>query len=228
MKLHPHVEHTEHASILPAHPHVLSHINIWRRDVSATLASAKEEHPESAFEEIVGNSHSCFAYYIECVPNPTQGIDTLPVPVAPTTPTETVPPALVPVIQPEERPTVVVEYNATHIDNMPIEIASEEDHWPWSASIYANGRLICVGVVIDRFWVLTEKGCMDSLRLEFDYVVVVVGGSKPYLHVHSPYEQVIRVNCLVKLMDDSSTVMLYLERPAHYNRQCLPTFLPDM
>lgn len=215
-------------SVQPVHPHVMSHINIWRRDVSATLSDAIEEHPESAFEEIVGNTHVCFGYYIECLPVSTQGIDSLPIPVAPTLPAQIPVPTLTPIIQPDVKPSVVVEYNATHIDSTPVVLSNEAEHWPWSASIYANGRIICVGVVIDRFWVLTEKGCMDLVRLEFDFVVVVVGGSKPHLHVHSLYEQVIRVNCLVKLLDDSSTVMLYLERPAHYNRQCLPTFLPDM
>lgn len=207
---------------------MMSHISIWRRDVSATLARAQEEHPESAFEEIVGNSHMCFAYYIECEPNPTQGINSQPIPIVPSIPPEIPATPLVPIIQPEQKPSVVVEYNATHTDSKPFVVISEEEHWPWSASVYINGRLICVGVVIDRLWVLTEKGCMDSVHLDFDYVVVVVGGSKPHLHVHTLYEQIIRVNCIIKLKDESSTVMLYLERPAHYNRQCLPTFLPDM
>lgn len=206
----------------------MSHISIWRRDVSAALWVAREEHPESAFKEIVGNSHTCFAYYIECVPTPAQGIESLPVPTVhkPLPAKPELP--LLPVIQPDAKPSVVVVYNATHIDTTPVVLPSEEEHWPWSASIYSNGILVCVGVILDRFWVLTEKGCMESVRLEFDFVVVVVGGSKPHLHVHSLYEQVIRVNCLVRLKDDSSTVMLYLERPAHYNRQVLPTFLPDM
>lgn len=235
IKVHPHVEHSApkpSPSILPEHPQVMSHISVWRRDVSATLAIARDEHPESAFEEIVGNIQSCFAYYIECVPSPTQGIDpALVVPVADkpsSSPADKPEPALEPIIQPHETPSVVVEYNATHSGDTPVILVTEEQHWPWGASVYTNGRLVCVGVVIDRFWVLTEKGCMDLVRLEFDYVVVVVGGSKPYLHVHSPYEQVIRVNCLVKLQDESSTVMLYLERSARYNRQCLPTFLPDL
>lgn len=56
---------------------------------------------------------------------------------------------------------------------------------------------------------------------------MVLGVSKPYLKIRELYEQVIRVNCIVKV-DECNTVMLYLERKARYNRQCLPTFLPEM
>lgn len=211
------------SSILPSHPYVLPHTNIWRRDLSA--ACDKDDNPESAFQEIVGNSHMCFALYIECVPHSTQ--EGNKVPSSPSSlPTQ--PPTIVPIIQPHLKPSVILEYNATHINTSESVVVSEEEHWTWSASIYVDGKLICVGVLVDKFWVLTEKSCIETVKLDFDYVVVVLGGSKPYLHVHSLYEQVIRVNCIIKLQDDSSTVMLYLERPAHYNRQCLPTFLPDM
>lgn len=65
------------------------------------------------------------------------------------------------------------------------------------------------------------------IRLEFDYVVVVLGASKPYLKVHGAYEQIIRVNC-ISYLESGNGALLHLERKAHYNRECLPTFIPEM
>lgn len=67
---------------------------------------------------------------------------------------------------------------------------------------------------------------MELVNLEFDYVTVVVGKSQAFMNVIGPYEQIVRVSCYVK-MDGSNSVLLFLEHSVRFNRECLPTFLPE-
>lgn len=114
--------------------------------------------------------------------------------------------------------------NNTIIPSKPSK--KEDHHWPWSADIYVDGKLVCIGVLLDNSCVLTELSCLSLVNLEFDYVTVVVGKSQAFMNVIGPYEQIVRVSCSVA-MDGSNTVLLFLEHAVNLNRECLPTFLPE-
>lgn len=216
------------------HPYILQHTSVWKRETSTC-----ETRPEVTYREAITNVNSCFALYVECVPHATQQ----------TTPASSAPPAAIkpsifdhlhkqlhalkPIFQPNKTPVVVVEFNKT--EHHPPAASHHKHqhheeqfgtHWPWSASVYVEGRLRCIGVLLDRLWVLTEAGCMEGVRLEMDFVVVVLGVSKSFLNVRGPYEQVVRVNCVVNV-EGGNTAMLYLEQGARFNREVLPTYLPD-
>lgn len=231
----PVLSHVDLSSQPSSQPYILQHTNIWKRDTSTS-----QSRPEITYREAITNVNSCFALYIECVPHATQH----------TTPSFSAPPAAIkpsifdhvhkpfhalkPIIQPSKTPVVVVQFNETehHTPSAathPHHYSHDEQfgtHWPWSASVYVDGRLRCIGILLDRLWVLTEAGCMQSVRLEMDFVAVVLGGSKSYLNVRGPYEQVVRVNCVV-IVEGGNTAMLHLEQSARFNREVLPTYLPD-
>lgn len=73
---------------------------------------------------------------------------------------------------------------------------------------------------------VTEVSCVSLVNLQFDYVTVVVGKSQAFMNIIGPYEQIHRVSCYVK-MDGSNSVLLFLEEDVRFNRECLPTFLPE-
>lgn len=137
-----------------------------------------------------------------------------------------VPPPKIPTIQPDKKPSVVFIDNGTTIPSKPSPI-SEDEHWPWSVDIFIDGKLLCVGVLLDNTCVLTEVSCMNSVNLEFDYVTVVVGKSQAFMNVVGPYEQVLRVSCFVKLESGSNGVLLFLDGTIRFNRESMPTFLPE-
>ncbi len=204
-----------------------------------------ENEIDSQFE-CVGNAQQCTALYVECEPHSNairphhQDVDdgdskTIPSlipagqkpsrPIIPSIFHNHKPSPIIPTIQPNKKPSVVSNENHTEIPSLkPIAIA--DYHWPWSVDIYVDGRLVCIGVLLDNTCVVTELSCISSVNLEFDYVTVVVGKSKSFMNVIGPYEQIHRVSCYVK-MDGSNSVLLFLEEAVRFNRECLPTFLPE-
>lgn len=189
------------------------------------------EHPEKHFKEIIVNKNDCMGLYIECVPHSSgpsasYGATDSFIPTTHKHNTPIIP--LEPTFQPNKKPFIMVNFNKTLHTNKPISHdLDEQPQWPWSASIFIDGKLVCIGILLDKYWVLTESSCLSLVNLKFDFVVVVLGGTKPYLKIQGPYEQIIRVNCIVKV-DNCNTVLLYLEHKAHYNRHCLPTYLPEV
>lgn len=137
-------------------------------------------------------------------------------------PTKPIP--LKPTIQPNKKPFVVSKGNDTKIPLKPS--TTDDHHWPWSADIYVDGKLVCIGVLLDNLCVVTDLSCVELVNLQFDYVTVVVGKSQAFMNVIGPYEQIVRVSCFVK-MDGSNSVLLFLEHAVRFNRECLPTFLPE-
>lgn len=213
------------------------------------IRKLKKRHPsdEDEFDcnfEFVGNARECTALYVECVPHsnsfkPHHHDDDSNIPELvpdengtqkPTKPFipnifhRPKPFPIKPNIQPHKKPSVVSKGNATTIPIVPIIV--DDHHWPWSADIYVDGKLVCIGVLLDNSCVVTELSCMGLVNLEFDYVTVVVGKSQAFMNVIGPYEQIVRVSCFVK-MDGSNSVLLFLEHPVRFNRECLPTFLPE-
>lgn len=202
-------------------------------------------HPFNEFEdeskfEFVGNAQECTALYVECEPHsnaakpyhenqPDDNDSQKPTkPSKPFIPTNIFhgpkPSPKKPTIQPNKKPSVVANGNDTKVPSKPI--TTGDHHWPWSADIYVNGKLVCIGVLLDNTCVVTELTCMELVNLQFDYVTVVVGKSQAFMNVIGPYEQILRVSCFVK-MDGSNSVLLFLEQPARFNRECLPTYLPE-
>lgn len=42
--------------------------------------------------------------------------------------------------------------------------AEENFHWPWLADIYVNGQLWCLGVLLNKQWVLVHETCNYNIR----------------------------------------------------------------
>lgn len=100
-------------------------------------------------------------------------------------------------------------------------------NWPWSAEIFVNGDLVANGILLDKSWVLVEKSFLGISRepLHENYVVALLGNTKSHLTMQSPYEQLVKVDCL-QLIDDSNVILLHLDTPLDFNRHVLPSFLP--
>ncbi len=49
------------------------------------------------------------------------------------------------------------------IDNKLHE-AVVELHWPWVVDVYVDGRLWCVGALVDKYWVLVHGSCHYGVR----------------------------------------------------------------
>lgn len=138
----------------------------YKRDV--VTISDDEEHPEGQFEEQVGNIKACIALYVECVPHssnmpyavnpiskPSHRVIKEPeLPILP----------LKPIFQPDKIPSIIAAFNNTIYKPIKQPTMEESVHWPWSASIYVEGKLVCVGVLLDRYWVITESSCLSLVR----------------------------------------------------------------
>ncbi|XP_070070501.1 serine protease nudel [Drosophila takahashii] len=118
--------------------------------------------------------------------------------------------------------------NKTILVNEKLHEAIEELHWPWLADVYSNGDLWCIGVLIDKHWVLVHESCLSGIDLETHYVSVLLGGGKTKRSAHrSNHEQIRRVNCF-EGVPKSNVLLLHLEQPVRFTHHVLPTFLPDL
>ncbi|XP_053955273.1 serine protease nudel isoform X2 [Anastrepha ludens] len=112
------------------------------------------------------------------------------------------------------------------IDNKLHE-AIEDLHWPWVVDVYVDGRLWCVGALVDKHWVLVHDTCHYGVRFNTHYIAVLLGGGKTkHLRHKSVHEQIRRVDNFEQV--PKSNVLLYhLEKPVHFTYHVLPTFFPD-
>lgn len=113
------------------------------------------------YEEMVGDSKHCVALYVECVPHSTVNVSEQHRQGKITNELDDVVFPIKPIIQPDKPPIVIVEYNQTLIDN---HFGVEEEHWPWSARIYIDGKLVCIGILLDKYWVVTEGTCLKLVK----------------------------------------------------------------
>lgn len=99
--------------------------------------------------------------------------------------------------------------------------------WPWNAEIYANGDRVANGILLDKSWVLVEKNSLGNAPepLHENHVVALFGNTKSNFNIESPYEQLVKVDCL-QFINDSNALLLHLESPIDFNRHVLPSFLP--
>lgn len=124
------------------------------------------------FSETVGAPKKCSGFYIECVPHAVipvviplpDGIrpPNLPKPT-PSKQTHKVKP-ISPVIQPNGAPTVIVPAVNNTKPETPSSEHINDEHFPWSASIYINGLLVCNGILFDRVWIGVEGSCVTSVK----------------------------------------------------------------
>ncbi|XP_053674751.1 serine protease nudel [Anopheles nili] len=128
-----------------------------------------------------------------------------------------------PIHRPHHMPQIVFQENA-HIEL--VENFGDDYDWPWNADIYLDGVLICSGLIIDSSWIIVASSCTRMVNLRHQYIAVVAGGAKSYLHIAGPYEQVGRVDCY-HFIPEAETVMLHLASPLTFSRHVLPTFVPE-
>lgn len=101
------------------------------------------------FMEVVSQSRGCTALYVECVPH-----STIPI-VDPNTDKHT---PNKPNIQQLEPPT---PHHADPTDTETRPKTIEKFSAPWLASVYVDGNLTCIGIFLDRHWVLVERSCVN-------------------------------------------------------------------
>uniref|UniRef100_A0A182NKP3 Peptidase S1 domain-containing protein n=1 Tax=Anopheles dirus TaxID=7168 RepID=A0A182NKP3_9DIPT len=128
-----------------------------------------------------------------------------------------------PIHRPHHMPQIVFQENA-HIEL--VENYGDDYDWPWNTNIYLDGVLICSGLIIEASWIVVASSCTRLVNLRHQYVAVVAGGAKSYLHIAGPYEQVVRVDCY-HFIPEAQTVMLHLATKLNFSRHVLPTFVPE-
>lgn len=117
--------------------------------------------------------------------------------------------------------------NKTLLVNEQLHEAIEELHWPWLADVYLNGDLWCIGVLIDKHWLLVHESCLSGVSLNTEYMSALLGGGKTKRSLHkSNHEQIRRVDCF-EAVPRSNVLLLHLEQAVRFTHHVLPTFLPD-
>ncbi|KAH8305277.1 hypothetical protein KR018_010024, partial [Drosophila ironensis] len=198
--------------------------------------------------------NKCLGIYVECNPlaNTTTPMKTLSAGQVVKQPPKEQVPVLLPTIETHNRPNVhfkpqmpatVVnkkdeildrldnliksKKNKTLLVNEQLHEAIEELHWPWLADVYANGDLWCIGVLIDKHWLLVHESCLSGISLKTHYMSALLGGGKNKRSLHrSNQEQIRRIDCF-EAVPKSDVLLLHLDQPARFTQQVLPTFLPD-
>ncbi|EDV41196.1 uncharacterized protein Dana_GF10896 [Drosophila ananassae] len=196
----------------------------------------------------------CLGIYVECNPysNKTTPLKTLSAGQAVKPKLKDEVPVLLPTIETHNRPNVhfkpqlpatVVnkkdeildrldsliksKKNKTLLVNEELHEAIEELHWPWLADVYSNGDLWCIGVLIDKHWLLVHESCMFGISLRTHFVSALLGGGKTKRTLHrSNQEQIRRIDCF-EPVPKSNVLLLHLENPVKFTHHVLPTFLPD-
>ncbi|XP_017840080.1 serine protease nudel [Drosophila busckii] len=118
--------------------------------------------------------------------------------------------------------------NKTLLVQEELHEAVEELHWPWLADVYANGELWCIGVLLDKHWLLVHESCLTGISFQTDYISALLGGGKTKRSLHrSTHEQIRRIDCY-EAVPKSDVLLYHLEQPARFTHYVLPTFLPDV
>lgn len=60
------------------------------------------------------------------------------------------------VMEPQKNISIMIDQN--------LHDAIEELHWPWLVDIYTNGKLWCLGVLMDKNWVMVHETCNYGVR----------------------------------------------------------------
>ncbi|XP_020801689.1 serine protease nudel [Drosophila serrata] len=198
--------------------------------------------------------NKCLGIYVECNPlsNKTTPLKTLSAGQAVKPQPKEQVPVLLPTIETHSRPNVHFKpqipavivnkkdeildrldnlikskKNTTLLVNEQLHEAIEELHWPWLADVYLNSELWCIGVLIDKHWLLVHESCLAGISLDTDYMSALLGGGKTKRSLHrSNHEQIRRVDCF-EPVPRSNVLLLHLEQAVRFTHHVLPTFLPD-
>ena len=54
--------------------------------------------------------------------------------------------------------------NISILVNHKLHDGIEELHWPWLVDVFANGKLWCLGVLMDKYWIMVHESCNFGLR----------------------------------------------------------------
>ncbi|KAH8365787.1 hypothetical protein KR093_004396 [Drosophila rubida] len=201
------------------------------------------------------HSNKCVGIYVECNPrsNTTVPIKTFSAGQAVKQQPKDHLPALLPTIETHNKPNVhfkpqlpaqMVNKKDEIMDRLDMLIKSkknktllvqdqlheaiEELHWPWLADVYANGELWCLGVLLDKHWLLVHDSCLSGISFDTHYISALLGGGKTRRSLHrSTHEQIRRVDCF-EAVPKSNVLLYHLEQPARFTHHVLPTFLPDL
>ncbi|XP_017777496.1 PREDICTED: serine protease nudel-like [Nicrophorus vespilloides] len=109
-----------------------------------------------------------------------------------------------------------------------LNVANDIHNSPWNAAVYANGDYKCTGAVLDIDWILTSVNCFPGiLKLDQNYVAVLLGAGRGHFVVGGPHEQIIAVGESLRV-GQSDVVLLKLRekltftryvRPLHFQRK---------
>lgn len=145
----------------------------YKRSISPKDAIIETQNQNVQFEEIVGAPQQCLALYLECVPHsvvPIIEIQPTEAPIETTTENKkTNEPS-------KEQHSDIIPTNPHHEEtitpNAPIlpnlnetETQIDKDfHAPWIGSVFIDGSLSCVCVLLDRSWVLVDNKCLEGVE----------------------------------------------------------------
>ncbi|KAL9904995.1 serine protease nudel isoform 3-T6 [Glossina fuscipes fuscipes] len=113
------------------------------------------------------------------------------------------------------------------VANDKLHEAVEELHWPWLVDVYANGKLWCLGILLEKNWIIVHETCYFGVRLSTDYLAALLGGGKSKHAIHrSNHEEIRRIDC-VEVIPYSDTLLMHLEQPVHFSHFIMPITLEE-
>lgn len=159
-----------------------SHVkNIFLKDLKTNLRSIRIEQLKE----------SCLGLYVECNPNSnrTEPVKTLSAGQQKKPENDLKVPHIKPNVETHNKPNVFVKPHVPTVvlekkdeilqkldkvidtkKNISVMVdknlhdAIEELHWPWLVDVYANGKLWCLGVLMDKYWIMVHETCNFGIR----------------------------------------------------------------
>lgn len=111
-------------------------------------------------KEPIRQDAKCEGLYVECTPH-ANGNTTIHAPVVPPKkPVKTIVGPIIPLIRPGLVPNITV-YPETEKHKEDSKEPDTQNEWPWLANIYVNGYLRCIGILLDRHWVIANELCVN-------------------------------------------------------------------
>ncbi|XP_066138197.1 uncharacterized protein ndl [Euwallacea fornicatus] len=99
-----------------------------------------------------------------------------------------------------------------------LDQASEIYFSPWMVALYSDGVYLCMGTLLDEFWILTSAKCIDNLNgFDKNYTVAVMGKGKMHLSVQGPHDQILRVINSTQVQE-TDILLLRVESEVKFNR----------
>ncbi|GAV08950.1 hypothetical protein RvY_18566 [Ramazzottius varieornatus] len=102
--------------------------------------------------------------------------------------------------------------------------------YPWLASLYKEGVMMCTGALVDQHWVLTSAQCM--IDLQDGHVIARLGSTRR--SSTNPNEQFVLVDYMVAhpsfnlVSAEADLAFLHLSSPAQWSKSVQPSCLPSV